>query len=95
MTTHSSILAWEIPWTEEPGGLQFMGSQRDTTEATTASHKVNLNQTLKSKFTFQGNKVFVLKKGKIYFITRKMLGVRGRASACNLLNHHKGALDLC
>ena len=26
MATHSSILAWEIPWTEEPGGLQFMGS---------------------------------------------------------------------
>ena len=25
---HSSILAWIIPWTEEPGGLQFMGSQR-------------------------------------------------------------------
>ena len=25
MATHSSILAWEIPWTEEPGGLQFMG----------------------------------------------------------------------
>ena len=25
---HSSILAWEIPWTEELGGLQFMGSQR-------------------------------------------------------------------
>ena len=28
MVTHSSILAWKIPWTEEPGGLQFMGSQR-------------------------------------------------------------------
>ena len=28
MTTHSNILAWEIPWTEEPGGLQSMGSQR-------------------------------------------------------------------
>ena len=26
MATHSSILAWEIPWTEEPGGLQSMGS---------------------------------------------------------------------
>ena len=26
--THSSILAWKIPWTEEPGGLQPMGSQR-------------------------------------------------------------------
>ena len=28
MATYSSILAWRIPWTEEPGGLQFMGSQR-------------------------------------------------------------------
>ena len=28
MTSHSSILAWRIPWTEEPGGLQSMGSQR-------------------------------------------------------------------
>ena len=27
MTTHSSILAWRIPWTEEPGGLQYMVSQ--------------------------------------------------------------------
>ena len=28
MATHSSILAWRIPWTEQPGGLQSMGSQR-------------------------------------------------------------------
>ena len=28
MATHPSILAWKIPWTEEPGGLQSMGSQR-------------------------------------------------------------------
>ena len=28
MATHSSMLAWEIPWTEEPGGLQPTGSQR-------------------------------------------------------------------
>ena len=27
MATHSSILAWRIPWTEEPGGLQSMGSE--------------------------------------------------------------------
>ena len=27
MATHASILAWGIPWTEEPGGLQSMGSQ--------------------------------------------------------------------
>ena len=29
MATHSCILAWEIPWTQEPGGLQSLGSQRD------------------------------------------------------------------
>ena len=38
METHSSVLAWRIPWTEEPGGLQSMGSQRvrhySTTELT-------------------------------------------------------------
>ena len=28
MATHSSTLAWKIPWTEDPGRLQFMGSQR-------------------------------------------------------------------
>ena len=28
MAIHSSILAWEIPWTEEPGGLQYIGLQR-------------------------------------------------------------------
>ena len=28
MATHSSILAWRTPWTEEPGGLQSMGSQK-------------------------------------------------------------------
>ena len=28
MATHSSMIAWRIPWTEEPGGRQYMGSQR-------------------------------------------------------------------
>ena len=30
MATHFSILAWEIPWTEEPGGLQSMGAQKES-----------------------------------------------------------------
>ena len=30
MATHPTILAWEIPWTEEPGGLQSIGSQSQT-----------------------------------------------------------------
>ena len=34
MATHSSIVAWRIPWTEEPGGLQSIGLQSYTTEAT-------------------------------------------------------------
>ena len=32
MATHSSILAWETPWTEEPGGLQSMGLQKSWTQ---------------------------------------------------------------
>ena len=32
MATHSSILPWEIPWTEEPGGLQSMGLQKGQTQ---------------------------------------------------------------
>ena len=32
MATHSSILAWEIPWTEEPGELQSMNSQKNRTQ---------------------------------------------------------------
>ena len=31
MATHSSILVWKIPWTEEPGGIQSMGSQESDT----------------------------------------------------------------
>ena len=39
---HSSILAWEIPWTEEPGGLQSMGSRRQTTEQL-STYKVRIS----------------------------------------------------
>ena len=35
MATHSSTLAWKIPWTEEPGGLQSMGSQKVRTQLST------------------------------------------------------------
>ena len=38
MATHSNILGRGIPWTEEPGGLQSMGSQRDMTELTHVHH---------------------------------------------------------
>ena len=40
MAVPSSVPAWRIPWTEEPGGLQSMGSQRDRTEQLTVLFKV-------------------------------------------------------
>ena len=41
MATHSSIPAWEIPWTEEPGGLQSIVSQRvDDSTTTATAHKL-------------------------------------------------------
>ena len=39
MATHSSILAWKIPWTEEPGGLQSMRSQRAGHDLATKQQK--------------------------------------------------------
>ena len=51
MATHSSILALEIPWTEEPGGLQSMGSQRvghdlETTQQKQQTKKTKQNNSL-------------------------------------------------
>ena len=43
MATLSSILAWEIPWTEEPGELQSMGSHRVDTEQLTFAHSLCLS----------------------------------------------------
>ena len=45
MATHSSILAWTIPWTEEPGGLQFWGHKKlDMTKWVTHSLSLSLSQ---------------------------------------------------
>ena len=41
MAPHSSILAWEIPWTEKPGGLQSVGSQRVRYDL--VNNKTNIN----------------------------------------------------
>ena len=44
MATHSSILAWRIPWTEEPDGLQSIGSQEsDTTELLILSLSISID----------------------------------------------------
>ena len=58
MATHSCILAWEIPWTEEPGGLQSMGLQgvgHDWATGHTHTRTINLSSTLVAdvKYTIQ------------------------------------------
>ena len=47
--THSSILAWRIPWTEEPGGLQSMGSQMSWTPLNDQTSATNSLQLLRGK----------------------------------------------
>ena len=42
MATHSSILAWRIPWTVEPSGLQSMGSQKSWTQLETKQQQLNI-----------------------------------------------------
>ena len=53
MATHSSILAWRIPWTEEPGGLQSMGSQRAGHNWVTNTHMNHREILLKCGFWFK------------------------------------------
>ena len=42
MATHASILGWRIPWTEEPGGLQSMGCQKDEYDRVTEQKQSSL-----------------------------------------------------
>ena len=60
MATHSSILAWEIPWTEEPDGLQPTGSQQSDTTYQVNHHRIKFKK-IKSRWT-----CFHLKKKKTY-----------------------------
>ena len=54
MASHSCLLAWKIPWTEEPGGLQSMGSQKSWTRlsnGTTTNGKRELKLQMKLRST--------------------------------------------
>ena len=51
IATHSNILAWEIPWTEEPGGLQSMGS-----------HASGTTEQLNPNLLFKVSSIFVIEK---------------------------------
>ena len=73
MATHSSVLAWKIPWTEEPGGLQSMGSQRVRYDCAYMHTSILRNRNdMKKSYNFtESNTGRQLKRIPI-FINRKM-----------------------
>ena len=91
MATHFSILAWEIPWTQEPGGLQSMWSQEsDTTERL---HNSNNQDFLASKWQKPDLIVALVDFGILYYTVsqssipttpprRQALGAAGNKGVC-------------
>ena len=71
MATHSSILAWEIPWTEEPGGLQSMGLQKNQTHLSDQTTEQRTYIRCDRGHIFQGFK----KKKKISMYTQSHYGL--------------------
>ena len=67
MATHSSILAWRSPWTEEPGGLQSIGLQRVRDDCRDIAHTCSYGQGCKYKCPRQ--RWFPNKRQKHYFKT--------------------------
>ena len=49
IATYSSVLAWEISWTEEPGGLQSMGSQKSQTQLRDSTTTTNILKRIESR----------------------------------------------
>ena len=56
MAPHSSILAWRIPWTEEPGGLQSMGVAKSWTQLSKFGKLSSGHRTGKGQFSFQSQR---------------------------------------
>ena len=63
VATHSSILAWRIPWTEEPGRLQSMGSQR-------VGHDLATKQQQQQQIIVQRQDVYSMAESLKYFAVR-------------------------
>ena len=85
---HSSIPAWTIPWTEEPGRLQFMGSQ----SRTQLSNYHYTHFRVKSFLQICGNPYFLIIKMKRLPSWLEMPSV-GMRLVC--LRHHSGVIQLC
>ena len=71
MATHSSILAWRIPWTEEPGGLQPTESQRVRHDGVTNT-SVFFKLSFMDRYSFYNPKYSILEK-RVHFDGRGLL----------------------
>ena len=79
MATHSSILAWRIPWTEKPGGLQFIGSHRVRHDCSNLAH--THTQITKSNLS-NLKKFFLIYLLLIFDCTVSSLLLAGFSSSC-------------
>ena len=78
MATHSSILAWRIPWTEEPGGLQSMGWQRWTGMKQFSTHAGPPRSKMLLRLFVKIQSFFATASNKLSFALAK-LNVGGKA----------------
>jgi len=72
MATHSSILAWEIPWTEEPRGLQTMGSQRVRHDLVTKQQQIISNTKMGKNTKTELHTLLLSMWGSRYFCTLQL-----------------------
>ena len=73
MTTHSSILVWRIPWTEEPGGLLFIGSQRVGHDWSDLTH-VHMELQLYKHYSFLSSISTIVHTGSFHFFNICIFG---------------------
>ena len=92
LTTHSSILAWEIPWMEEPGGLQSMGPQEeDTTEQLTHTCKVHISNEILLAVKRNETGWFVERRMNLASVTQSEVSQK-EGNKCRVLTHGGGDL---
>ena len=94
MATHFSILAWEIPWTEEPGGLQSIGSQSRTRLKQLSTH----NEILKAPLgSLDKTHLCDVEDGDSFSVTkrhvRSSFGISGQSGACYIFHVFKTAIS--
>ena len=99
MTTHSGILAWEIPWTEKPGGLQSMGSQNSQTQLgiSTTTMVLSLLSFNRGEFPWKSVLWSVLALPSLFFVTCVLPGIllarsTGHRDNCGSLNDPRPTL---